>query len=149
MNFNSYLASSTKTNLKWILDLNVKTVKLLEKTCLCPWVKQRFLRHKWTYLWNRNKSHGCKTNLWLAGRLGGSKLGDWDWHIYAAMYKMGFPGGSVVKNPPTMQETWQEPWVWFLGQEDPLEKETATHSNTLPWKVPWTARGISKELDMT
>ena len=27
--------------------------------------------------------------------------------------------------------------VWSLGQEDPLEKETATHSSTLAWKIPW------------
>ena len=32
----------------------------------------------------------------------------------------------------------QETWVRFLGQEDPLEKEMATHSITLAWKVPWT-----------
>ena len=35
---------------------------------------------------------------------------------------------------PTMQET----WVRSLGWEDPLEKEMATHSNTLAWKIPWT-----------
>ena len=35
-----------------------------------------------------------------------------------------FPGCSVVRNPPAMQET----WVWSLGQEDPLEKEMAPHS---------------------
>ena len=29
-------------------------------------------------------------------------------------------------------------WVRSLGQEDPLEKEMATHSSTLAWKVPWT-----------
>ena len=34
-----------------------------------------------------------------------------------------------VKRLPAMQET----WVWSLGQEDPLEKEMATHSNTLAW----------------
>ena len=33
-----------------------------------------------------------------------------------------------------MQETWVQP----LGQEDPLEKEMATHSSTLAWEVPWT-----------
>ena len=32
----------------------------------------------------------------------------------------------------------QEPWVRSLGQEDPLEKETATHSSILGWKIPWT-----------
>ena len=43
----------------------------------------------------------------------------------------GFPGSSVVKNLPAMQET-QVQW----GQEDPLEKEMATHSSMLAWRVP-------------
>ena len=38
---------------------------------------------------------------------------------------------------PPMQET-QETWALSLGQEDPLEKEMATHSNTLAWRIPWT-----------
>ena len=38
------------------------------------------------------------------------------------------------KNPPAMQET----QVQSLGQEDPLEKKTATQSNTLAWETPWT-----------
>ena len=37
-----------------------------------------------------------------------------------------------------MQET-QETWVWFLGQEDPLEEEMAAHSSILAWEIPWTA----------
>ena len=36
-----------------------------------------------------------------------------------------------------MQET-QETWVQSLGQEDPLEEETATHSSILAWKIPGT-----------
>ena len=32
----------------------------------------------------------------------------------------------------------QEMWVWFLDQEDPLEKEMATHSSILAWEIPWT-----------
>ena len=40
----------------------------------------------------------------------------------------------MVKRLPTMQET----GVQSLGQEDPLEKEMATHSSTLAWKIPWT-----------
>ena len=32
----------------------------------------------------------------------------------------------------------QEIWVRFLGWEDPLEKEMATHSSILAWKIPWT-----------
>ena len=35
-----------------------------------------------------------------------------------------------------MQEM-QETWIWSLGQEDPLEKEMATHSSILAWKIPW------------
>ena len=44
-------------------------------------------------------------------------------------------------------EMWQELWVRFLGQEDPLEKEMATHPNILAWTLPWTAHGVAKELD--
>ena len=46
----------------------------------------------------------------------------------------GFPGGSDGKRLPTMWET----QVWSPGREDPLEKEMATHSSTLAWKIPWT-----------
>ena len=42
-----------------------------------------------------------------------------------------------VKNPPAMQET-QETQVQSQGWEDPLEKETATHSSILAWKIPQT-----------
>ena len=41
---------------------------------------------------------------------------------------------QTVKNLPAMQET----WVPSLGWEDPMEKEMATHSNILAWKIPWT-----------
>ena len=34
----------------------------------------------------------------------------------------------------------QETWVWSLGQEDPLGKGMATHSNTLAWEIPWTEK---------
>ena len=37
------------------------------------------------------------------------------------------------KRLPGMRET----WVQSLGQEDSLEKEMATHSSTLAWKIPW------------
>ena len=49
---------------------------------------------------------------------------------------MGFPVGSVVKNPPAMQEI-QETLVQSLGQEDPLEESRATHSSILAWRIPW------------
>ena len=60
---------------------------------------------------------------------------------------IGFPGGSVVKNLPAIQET----QVQSLGWEDPLEEEMATHSSILAWKNPmdrgawWaTVYGVAK-----
>ena len=44
-----------------------------------------------------------------------------------------FPSASLVKIPPAMQEM----WVWPLRQEDLLEKEMATHSSILAWRIPW------------
>ena len=43
----------------------------------------------------------------------------------------------MAKNPPAIQEL-QETQVRSLGQEDPLEKEMATHSSILAWRIPWT-----------
>ena len=40
----------------------------------------------------------------------------------------------MVKNTPAKQETWVRPLV----QEEPLEKEMATHSSILAWRIPWT-----------
>ena len=47
---------------------------------------------------------------------------------------MGFTGGSNGKELPAMQETQVQP----LGREDPLEKELATQSSILTWRIPWT-----------
>ena len=54
---------------------------------------------------------------------------------------------QLVKNPPAKQET----WVRSLGGEDPLEKEMATHSSILAWRIPWieepvgaTVHGVTK-----
>ena len=46
---------------------------------------------------------------------------------------MGLLGGSVVKNPPANVGDVGS----ILGQEDPLEKEMATHSSILAWEIPW------------
>ena len=71
------------------------------------------------------------------------------------MSNSGIFGASIVaqlvKNLPAMQET----WVQFLGWEDPLEKEMATHSSILAWRIPWTEEPGrlqsmgSQESDMT
>ena len=41
---------------------------------------------------------------------------------------------QMVENSPEMQET----WVQSLAQEDPLEKDMATHPSILAWRIPWT-----------
>ena len=58
-------------------------------------------------------------------------------HTQTVLLLWGFPGGSAVKNSPTMQET-QEMQLPSLGQEDPQEEEMATHSSNLACKFPWT-----------
>ena len=58
---------------------------------------------------------------------------------------------QLVKNLPATQET----WVRSLGRDDPLEKEMATHSSVLAWRIPWTEESGrlqsigSQESDMT
>ena len=48
---------------------------------------------------------------------------------------------QLVKNPPAMQETWVRP----LGWEDPLEKEMATHSSVLAWRIQdYIVHGVTK-----
>ena len=50
------------------------------------------------------------------------------------MILLGFAGGSVVKNPPAIQEM----RVQSLGWEDALEKEIVTCSSVLVWEIQWT-----------
>ena len=44
----------------------------------------------------------------------------------------------MIKNLPAMQEA----WVQFLGQEESLEEEMATHSSILVWRIPWTEEPV-------
>ena len=44
------------------------------------------------------------------------------------------PVAQTVENLPAIRET----WVWSLGEEDPLEKQMATHSSILDWRISWT-----------
>ena len=46
-------------------------------------------------------------------------------------------GASLVVQLVNLPAMW-ETWVQSPGQEDPLEKEMATHSRTLAWRIPWT-----------
>ena len=53
---------------------------------------------------------------------------------YPLQYSWASLAAQLVKNLPTMQET----WVQSLGWEDPLETGKATHSSILTWRIPWT-----------
>ena len=56
-------------------------------------------------------------------------------------YSRAFLVARMVKNLPAMQET----WVRSLGWDDSLEKEKATHSSILAWRIPWTTiHGVAK-----
>ena len=55
------------------------------------------------------------------------------WHLYLPTI-WAYLVAQVVKNLPAIQET----WVWSLGQEDPLENETAIHSSIPAWRIAWT-----------
>ena len=57
-------------------------------------------------------------------------------NLYVYIYVGASLVAQLVKNPPAMWET----WVQSLGWEDPLEKENATHSSILAWKIPRTAQ---------
>ena len=55
---------------------------------------------------------------------------------YPLQYSWASLVAQLVKNLPTMRET----WVQSLGWEDPLEKGKATHSSILAWRIPWGHR---------
>ena len=57
---------------------------------------------------------------------------------YPLQYSWAFLTAQLVKNPPAMWET----WVGSLGWEDPLEKEKATYSSILVWRIPWTIQSM-------
>ena len=99
----------------------------------------------------RDPTYGCenKACLYVSQRamqgflvvfillLAGKKNAVFKFIFYSYLYQlMGFPHSSVVNHLPAMQET----WVQFLGREDPLEKEMATHSRNSCLENP-TDRG--------
>ena len=93
----------------------------------------------WTLAWGnywevRIQSIGAlmdATGRWANGLI--------NMHLFdsdCTLIRWGFPSGAMVKNLPGNVEV-QNMHVWSLGWEDPLEKEMATHSSTLPWRIPW------------
>ena len=98
----------------------------------------------------------------------GLREGDWPWvslFFLMSIFFMASLLAQLVKNPPEMWETGFDPWVrkipWrrdrlpipvFLGREDPLEGDMATHSSILAWRTPWTEepgglQPVGSELD--
>ena len=67
-----------------------------------------------------------------SGRSTGEGIG------YPLQYTWASLSAQLVKNLPSMQET----WVRSLSWEDPLEKGKATHSSILAWRIPWTVQSI-------
>ena len=93
-------------------------------------------------IWKKMDSHpgSVTNNLCTSGKIDKYPCGishQWN-RVNKTMWPLrflGFPGGSDRKASAWMWET----WVRSLGQEDPLEKEMATHSSTLVWKIPLMA----------
>ena len=98
------------------------------------WTKN-FQMHKWVYKRQRKQRSNCQHSL------DHRKAKEFQKNITSASWIRRKPltvwtslVAQTVKHLPTRQET----WVWSLGWEDPLEKETTTHSSTLAWKIPRT-----------
>ena len=102
----------------------IKRLPAIRRPGFGPWVRKILWRRKWqpTPVLLPGKSHGWKS---LVGCSPWFYLFSSNWDSLVA---------QSVKNLPAMQET----WVRSLGQEDPLEKEMATHSSILAWRIPWT-----------
>ena len=69
-----------------------------------------------------------------SGSIPGSRRSTGEGIGYPLHYSWASLVAQLVRNPPAMRET----WVQSLGCEDPLEKEKATHSSILAWRIPWT-----------
>ena len=66
-----------------------------------------------------------------------TQLSDWielNWRHFYELTSVA----QRVKNLPAMQDA----WVWYLGWEDPLVKEMATHFSILAWRIAWTPGGL-------
>ena len=80
------------------------------------------------------KESACNTGD--PGLIPGSRQSPGEGIGYSLQYSWASLVAQMVKNPPAMQET----WIPSLGWEDPLEKEMATHSSLLAWRIPMDRR---------
>ena len=98
--------------------------QLKRSTSLCFHLNKVQHTHKHTPndkpYWKNDIDADHSKSVWINSELGGYKV-------------QAFLVSQTVKRLPTMQEV----GVRSLGREDPLEKEMATHSSILAWKIPW------------
>ena len=99
-----------------------------------------FLYHKEGF---RHSSGGKESacNAGDPGSIPGSGSSAGEGIGYPFQYPWASLVAQLVKNLPTMWDT----WVWTLGWEDPLEKEKATHSCVLAWRIPWTISAMGSQ----
>ena len=87
------------------------------------------IKKNFFFYWSRVDLHCCVNFKCTAKRI--SYIHTYGCiHLLIYTYRLGSPGGSVVKNPSAVQEM-QEMWVQSLGREDPLEEGMATHFSVL------------------
>ena len=91
------------------------------------WHSASFMAHFHIHTWRLEKSYLSLYRPLLT-----------KWCLCSLVYCLGISWASLaaqtIKNLFAMQET----WVWSLSRKDPLEKEMATHSSILAWRIPWT-----------
>ena len=78
---------------------------------------------------------GDPSSLPGSGKFAGEGIG------YPLQYSWASLVAHLVKNQPAMQETWIRSLAW----EDPLEKEMATNSSILAWRIPWTVQSMGSQ----
>ena len=83
----------------------------------------------------RNRNAGDPGSIPGSGKSTGGGIG------YPLQYSWASPVAHLVNNLPAMWET----CVRSLGWEDPLEKEKATHSSILAWRIPWTVQSMGSQ----
>ena len=95
--------------------------------CLWPWRRPPLTHTSAGDSW---------TLIGMSGSVSCGVTAPFSWVLVHTRFCLCPPWWLRVKHLPAMQET----WVRSLGQEDPLEKEMATHSSTVAWKIPWTEK---------
>ena len=90
--------------------------------------------HWWASLLHSSVGKESACNAGDPGSIPGSGRSPGEGIGYPLQYSWASLVAQLVKNPPAMWETWFQ----SLGWGDPLEKEKATHSSILAWRIPWT-----------